>query len=424
MGYESKGSNGTKRDISYLFKQHCTITIDQGYRKKRKGKMSAAAARRRKQLLQKKLSQEEQNSVGDDPVFLRLNSLLHSDDSVEIDGEVAYEALQLAQSQVRRLVKAGDVGKAVELCYLSLTTLLKKKKVSVASQLLMLFSDVIVETKTKCSEELVLGCLNIDKLYREALGQAFEGTEEKEEEERLSRVHYKFLRRIVRWSAEYGMVQYGDMRLHTALAMHCWSMVQNYKESLEKMKDEEFDDVTVLQEITAEAMIHLALAEDTQQIINILKTLPPPTDKQDAMGRNGGTASERDCLFTRAILVFIAVQNLRDANLLLKSYRSLTNADMPSLAKSYINKNDGKAPTHIMFCSMLLQICEKDRAGPLFQWILRSFSHDLNLMKPDVKAYTTKIGRVFFNIQPPPSMFNMMENMMGMMGGGAAMNMN
>lgn len=35
-----------------------------------------------------------------------------------------------------------------------------------------------------------------------------------------------------------------------------------------------------------------------------------------------------------------------------------------------------------------------------------------------------RLGGSFFNIQPPPSMFNMMENMMGMMGGGAAMNMN
>jgi len=268
-----------------------------------------------------------------------------------------------------------------------------------------------------------VGCLTIDKLYREALELSFEGTDEQEEEERLSRLHYKFLRRIVRWSAEYGTIQYGDMRLHTALAMQCWSMAVKYKSSLQKMKDEEFDDVTVMQEITAEAMIHLALAEDTKQIIDILKTLDAPTDKQLSMGRNGGSACQRDCLFTRAILVFIAVQNLRDANILLKEYIALTEADMPALAKSYINKNDGKAPTHIMFCTMLLQICEKDRAGPLYQWILRSFSNDLNLMKPDVKAYTTKIGRVYFNIQPPPSMFHMMENMMGMMGGAAAMNM-
>lgn len=387
--------------------------------------MSAAAARRRKQLQQKKLSQEQQQHDGSgssDPVFLRLNSLLQCDnEGAEIDGEAAYEALQLAQSQVRRMVKSGEVSKAVEMCYLSLTTLLKKKKVSVASQLLMLFSDIIVETRTECSEDLVLGCLTIDSLYREALILAFDGTDEREEEERLSRLHYKFLRRIVRWSAEYGRVQYGDMRLHTALAEQCWGMVQKYQSSLATMKDEEFDDVTVLQEMYAEAMIHHALAENPTQILAILKTFDPPTKKQEEMGRNGGTACERDCLFTRAVLVFIAVQNLRDAYTLLREYIVLSKVDMPSLAKSYINKTDGKAPTHIMFCTMMLQICEKKGAGPLYTWILRSFANDLNKMKPDVKAYTTKIGRVYFNIQPPPSMFNMMENMMSMMGAAGAM---
>ena len=35
-----------------------------------------------------------------------------------------------------------------------------------------------------------------------------------------------------------------------------------------------------------------------------------------------------------------------------------------------------------------------------------------------VRAYTMKIGRVYFDIQPPPSMMSMMENMMSGMGGG------
>ena len=38
-----------------------------------------------------------------------------------------------------------------------------------------------------------------------------------------------------------------------------------------------------------------------------------------------------------------------------------------------------------------------------------------------VRAYTMKIGRVYFDIQPPPSMMSMMENMMSGMGGGGGM---
>jgi hypothetical protein len=90
-----------------------------------------------------------------------------------------------------------------------------------------------------------------------------------------------------------------------------------------------------------------------------------------------------------------------------------------------MNKDDGKSQAHVVFCSMMLRICEKDqKTGPLWTWLLRSFKKELDLLaKPQVvQSYTTKIGKVYFNIQPPPSMMSMMENMMGMMGGGGGMN--
>jgi hypothetical protein len=70
---------------------------------------------------------------------------------------------------------------------------------------------------------------------------------------------------------------------------------------------------------------------------------------------------------------------------------------------------------------MLLRICEKDvKTAPLFTWLVRNFGAELGTMhNPEkIKSYTTKIGKVYFDIQPPPSMMAMMENMMGMMGGG------
>jgi hypothetical protein len=71
---------------------------------------------------------------------------------------------------------------------------------------------------------------------------------------------------------------------------------------------------------------------------------------------------------------------------------------------------------------MLLRICEKNvRTGPLYQWLLKSFKRELeNTAKPAALAtFTTKIGKIYFNIQPPPSMLSMMENMM--MGGPGGM---
>eukprot|EP00957_Ditylum_brightwellii_P077638 5900510-Ditylum_brightwellii.AAC.1 len=69
--------------------------------------MSATAARRCKQLSKKAAQDAEaaaaalSSSTSTDPVILRLNSIFQSKNA--IDKSMAYKALQLAQSQVRRL---------------------------------------------------------------------------------------------------------------------------------------------------------------------------------------------------------------------------------------------------------------------------------------------------------------------------------
>jgi hypothetical protein len=171
----------------------------------------------------------------------------------------------------------------------------------------------------------------------------------------------------------------------------------------------------------------MALAEKPGVILEWLKSMPKPTAAQTKMGHTCPPA-DRDALLTRSLLVFCTVENLRDANTLLRAYISdVEERTMDDLTTSYMNKEDGKAPSHVVFGSMLLRVCEKDqRTGPLFQWLLRSFKRELDMLyKPQiVQSYTTKIGKVYFNIQPPPSMFSMMENMMSMMGGGGAGMMN
>ena len=56
----------------------------------------------------------------------------------------------------------------------------------------------------------------------------------------------------------------------------------------------------------------------------------------------------------------------------------------------------------------------------LFTWLVRNSGQELGTMHDpeSARAYTRKIGRVYFDIQPPPSMMSMMENMMSGMGGG------
>jgi hypothetical protein len=91
------------------------------------------------------------------------------------------------------------------------------------------------------------------------------------------------------------------------------------------------------------------------------------------------------------------------------------------MTKSYTDKTDGLAPTHFVFCCMLLRICQKEvRTGALYTWLLKSFQRELNVLHKStaVLSYTTRIGKLYFHIQPPPNALSMMENMMNMMGGG------
>lgn len=392
--------------------------------------MSASLARRRKQLLKKQQAAAAATSEeASDPVSLRLQTLLATDFDDESDAaQNNYEALQLAQSVVRRHVKLEQNGQAVTLAYdVSMVMLEKKNRaVSVTSQLLALLADVLTETSTPCTTDLVAKLGRIHAAFKHALTKDYsddDNSKDAEEVDRLNRVYLKFLNKILKWSAEYGPVLYGDTSLHELLGDQCWHV--GLKESEEHKDDKtnvtEDDDKRTSTELRAEAVTHFALAENSTAIMKLLLSLPEPTKAQQKTGRDGGTAAERDCLFTRAVLVYISLENLKDANALLRDYCQHLlppGRDIQILAKSYMAKTDGFAPSHVMFCNMLLQTCEKDRAGPLFQWLLRSFSQDLATMsKPDVKVFTSKIGRVYFGIQPPPSMLNMMENMMGMMGG-------
>jgi len=373
--------------------------------------MSAAAARRRKQLALKKKKAEDS---GTDPLIEQVNKLLK-----EPDESSAYEALQVAQGQVRRLVNAEKGNEAVLLANDISQKLLENGCVSVASQLMNVLLDVLVEVSVECSSEWVDKIKKLDEAYRSTLEKWKDDENKKDEEyERLMRLQYHFLKKAVKWSADRGTVLFGDLVLHSLLGEQCLRLHSCTTTNANK----NFEDETEIsvEGARAEAVTHLALAEKPERIGTLLATLQSPTSDEEKMGRDGDTAAERDCLLTRSILVFAALQNLRDANVLIQYFDEEVNKDcnLNKLAKSYMNKSDGSAPTHVIFCCMLLRICEKDRAGPLFEWLLRSFATDLGKMKPDVKSYTSKIGRVYFGIQPPPDMLSMMENMMGMMGGG------
>lgn len=380
--------------------------------------MSAAAARRRKQRAAK--------SGDADPVQVRLDALLK--DPTLTEEAVAYEALQLAQSSVRRNVKIGNFAQATEVAYSSSLTLLTKSgRVSVSSQLLMGLVQVLSESHTVCTQTWVDRFAELDAAYRVALEA--DTKMDPAERGRLQRLHQQFLIKGLKWSNDLGGVRHGALGMHSILADHCWNMScdqtvigseSDREQAAASMNDdEEEEDIEV--QLRYDAVTHYALAEKVSTIIDKLKSLPAPTDEEMKMG-HGCPPAQRDALLTRAVLVLLAIENLRDATNLVSSFwKDIETRSPDELKKSYLDKADDKAPSHIMFVSMLLRICEKDvKTAPLFTWLVRNFGVELGTMHQSntIKSYTSKIGRVYFDIQPPPSMMGMMEQMMGMMGGG------
>ncbi len=365
--------------------------------------MSAAAARRRKQLAAR---QNEQDVIG-----TQLKNLLAIEDTMP--EEKAYEALQVAQSSIRRKVKEGSFSDACDLAFSTSLALLKKGRVSVASQLLTLLTGVLRETHAAETDDWINRLVELHVAHTKAMEEIPVGVEAT----RLKRLQRVWLASALQWSSELGKIRYGSNKLQEILGEHCWML----SSIVEPSDDEEEDEVA---DLRCDAVQYMALAEKPNEVAAWLKSLPAPTTEETAAGHTCPPAL-RDALLTRTTLLLCAVENIRDANTLLRLFiDEVEDRTIKELVDLYTNKGSGKAPSHIIFCTMLVRICEKDvRTGPLFQWAIRSFKRELDkLHNPqEIVSNTTKIGKIYFGIQPPPSMLNMMENMMSG-GGGGGMN--
>jgi len=424
--------------------------------------MSAAAARRRKQLAAKAAATAA--TLGDestesgllasgggttvvDPITIRLHGLLLH--TPPVDEATAYEALQLAQSQLRRFVKAGEYEKAtVGYGYdIALLLLQRHSKPSVASQLLTALIQALKETHTPCTEAWIQRIRTIDTAYTQAVHTMRDHTVHVPSGEvaRLMRLHFNFLKACLRWSEALGSVRYGALDIHDLEGIHAWKLaaflettehtttIQQDPEEAgpkevssgggggEDDDDEEHVDQSPLA-LRQDSITHLALAEKPDTLLEYLATLPGPTKEQTKVGHICPPCV-REELLTRAILLLISVENIRDACILLQKYLdTVETRNIQDLRLSYLNKNDGLAPSHPIFLSMLLSIITKadKKVGPLYTWLLKTFAPESETMTKNktIKAYMATIGKVYFEIIPPPSMLSSLENMMAMMGGG------
>lgn len=392
-----------------------------------------------------------EGTIDADPVRLRLDVLLYDPTTLSREG-VAYEALQLAQSVVRRYVKVGSYDRAANAAYSSSLALLAVGgRVAVCSQLLTVLVNVLNETHAPPgSADWTVRIAELDNAHQRALNA--DAVMSPDERGRLQRLQLQFLRKVVKWSADCGSIKYGMPEYHALLANHAWRMscdvtvVGDDGRGINKRENNHHVDVNIVDgeedddgddgldiNLRNTAVTHYAFAGGTNItsiLLDKLHSLPGPTSEEIAFNHTC-PPSQRDALLTRAVLVLLSIENLRDATMLVRSYLSsiegTAGRTAEILTRSYLDKTDGVAPSHVVFCCMLLRICEKDaKTAPLFTWLVRNFGNELGTMvaADSIRAYTTRIGRVYFDIVPPPSMMSMMENMFsgggmgGMPGGG------
>jgi len=254
--------------------------------------MSASAARRRKQLAAKKAAL---TTTTLDPITTQLNTLLTCPPTETVDEATAYEALQLAQSQLRKSVKAGEYVKAtVTYGYdIAMVLLDGNGKASVGSQLMTMMIQALVETHTVCDEAWIGRMGRLHVAYSTAVNSSDQGGFA--EKRRLMRLHSKFLKKVLSWSDALGTTQFGALEIHELLGHHSWSLAlleqeqppqqplhqqtnthtNNNNNTEDDEDDEDASDWSILG-LQSDAAQYLALAEQPTALLTYLQTLPPP----------------------------------------------------------------------------------------------------------------------------------------------------
>lgn len=131
--------------------------------------------------------------------------------------------------------------------------------------------------------------------------------------------------------------------------------------------------------------------------------------------RDETLASERELVLTRAVLRFLASQNIADAHLFRKQFA--THMGWPGVENGG-GRGAEDVPPLANFCEILVKVCQlENAAAPLFERVCQSYRPALQ-RDVSFEGLLVKIGTMYFNIAPPQPaglagvMGNMLRGMM------------
>ncbi|KAK6781890.1 hypothetical protein RDI58_019686 [Solanum bulbocastanum] len=307
-----------------------------------------------------------------------------------------YGAQQMFKSISARYVSAERYSEALDILKCGACLQLENGQVTCGSELALLFVETLVKGKVSYNEEtlgksalMVLRSDHVRKTYekfpRPSVPQNLDLTDDNDDDmQKLSeaiaaaktRVECcsSFLKASIKWSAEFGALRYGSPELHEMLADYMYS------------QSPEVDMVKV--------SFHFARGRNHKKfastIINFMGKCYPGED---------------DLAIARAILMYLSLGNLRDANKL-----------MDEVEKEMQSKHLDFPQSELMqFVNYLLLTLQRD-ALPLFNMLRQNYKSSID-RDPLFNELLDEVAKKFYGVQRKSPLQGMFGDIFKMMGG-------
>lgn len=262
----------------------------------------------------------------------------------------AYEALQLYRSRSIRLKNKNDVEGAMKSCTAGTILLLENNYENAAKELADVLLELFAETHQAVNDETRGMLYSISEKFPPRSAHRVE-----------------FLKACIKWSAEHGSKEGGDPVLHTKLAECLWDNQDK------------------------NAANHFAQGEAPKLF----------SEKIFATYSNASDNEARDRALTVGVVNFLALENLRDANELYRTYTTTAQAKGYPVDSALLT-----------FCDYLLQVSRRD-AQPLFKQIVNEYASVVDFDDQVPTLLMGPIASKLFGIKPKVNpMMSMLQSMM------------
>ena len=291
-----------------------------------------------------------------------------------------YGAQQMYKSISARYVSAERYSEALDLLESGACLQLKHGQVTCGAELAVLFVDTLVKGKIPYNEDILDRVRKIYEVFPKVPlpSNMLDDEDVREFTEALGAAKTclegcsSFLRAAIKWSAEFGASRNGDPQLHAMLAEYI------YSESTELNM--------------AKVSYHFVRGNNPKKfastLVNFMSKCYPDED---------------DIAIARAVLMYLSMGNLRDANCLMNELKRQVESQELDFPESDL----------VQFITFLLLTLERD-ALPLFNMLKMNYKSSID-REPAFNELLDEIAEKFYGVQrrnPLQGMFGDLFKMM------------